>query len=291
MFSTTNNSDVAASDAPITGLDHVIIAVSNLDTAESQASKLGFTMTEITAHVGWGTANTCIMFPGLDGQGDYVEILGIRDPKIGTNGLAEHLEEQGEGMLSLALKGRADKVTQVFEQLGIQHFGIESLHRDVQVTVGTTQRASFKLVRPQRGPFNPIPAFVCEHLNHDTVWAERFLSHANGTIGIKAVQIMMSHDQNLGSGYEALITGAFSEGASGPVGADIEFYTAESWSRIYGEAEATEAVVYRVSDLSLTGQFLQDSGLNYRTATHGSRGYIVNPADACGVYMVFTDGN
>ena len=94
MFSTINNSDVAASDAPITGLDHVIIAVSNLDTAESQASKLGFTMTEITAHVGWGTANTCIMFPGLDGQGDYVEILGIRDPKIGTNGLAEHLEEQ-----------------------------------------------------------------------------------------------------------------------------------------------------------------------------------------------------
>ena len=35
----------------------------------------------------------------------------------------------------------------------------------------------------------------------------------------------------------------------------LEFYSAESWSRIYGEAEASEAVVYRVADLSLTGQF------------------------------------
>lgn len=291
MFSTSNDNSETASNAPVTGLDHVILAVNDLEAGHASASRLGFTTTEITAHVGWGTANTCIMFPGLDDQGDYVEILGIRDANIGTNGLAEHLAEHGEGMLSIALKGKAEKVTAAFEAQGIEHFGIEALHRDVQVTPGTTRRASFKLVRPQRGPFAPVPAFVCEHQNHDIVWAERFLSHANGAIGIQAVQIMLSPDQNLGSGYEALISGAFSDGASGPVGADMEFYTPESWSRIYGEAEASEAVVYRVADLDETGKFLAESGLEYRAATHGKRGYIVSPSEACGVYMVFSDGS
>lgn len=291
MFSTSNENGAVAIDAPISGLDHVIIAVHDLDAEHARAVKLGFTTTEITPHVGWGTANTCIMFPGLDDQGDYVEILGIRDPNIGTNGLAEHLEALGEGMLSLALKGSAEKAADAFAAHSVEHFGIEALHRDVQVTPGAPKRASFKLLRPKSGAFTPIPAFVCEHLNPDVVWAERFLSHANGAIGIQAVQIMLTHDQKIGSGYEALISGAFSGSAKGPVGADLEFYSVESWSRIYGESEASEAVVYRVADLNQTGEFLRQSGLNYREATFGNRGYIVSPQDASGVYAVFTDGN
>ena len=291
MFSTSNENGAVAIDAPISGLDHVIIAVHDLDAEHARAVKLGFTTTEITPHVGWGTANTCIMFPGLDDQGDYVEILGIRDPNIGTNGLAEHLEALGKGMLSLALKGSAEKAADAFAAHSVEHFGIEALHRDVQVTPGAPKRASFKLLRPKSGAFTPIPAFVCEHLNPDVVWAERFLSHANGAIGIQAVQIMLTHDQKIGAGYEALISGAFSGSAKGPVGADLEFYSVESWSRIYGESEASEAVVYRVADLNQTGEFLRQSGLNYREATFGNRGYIVSPQDASGVYAVFTDGN
>jgi len=290
MFSVSNDKEATVSDAPITGLDHVIIAVNDLDAEHARAKKLGFTTTEITPHVGWGTANTCLMFQGLDGQGDYVEILGIRDPNVGTNGLAEHLEEQGEGLLSLALKGEAQKATEAFEAQGITHFGIESLHRDVQVVPGMAQRASFKLVRPQRGPFSPIPLFVCEHLNSNVVWADRFLTHANGTIGIRAVQIMMSEDQNLGAGYEALLSGAFSGSSNGPIGADLEFYTAADWVQMFGDIEATEALVYQVADLSETGAFLARSGLNFRPATAGYRGYIVSPVDASGVYVVFSDG-
>ena len=124
MFSTSNENGAVAIDAPISGLDHVIIAVHDLDAEHARAVKLGFTTTEITPHVGWGTANTCIMFPGLDDQGDYVEILGIRDPNIGTNGLAEHLEALGEGMLSLALKGSAEKAADAFAAHSVEHFGI-----------------------------------------------------------------------------------------------------------------------------------------------------------------------
>ena len=291
MFSVSNDNEIFAEDAAIVGLDHVIIAVNDLDAEHARAEKLGFTTTEITPHVGWGTANTCLMFRGLDGQGDYVEILGIRDPNVGTNGLKEHLADQGEGLLSLALKGKADMSVEAFDKNGITHFGVESLHRDVQVVPGMAQRASFRLVRPQRGPFTPVPMFVCEHLNSNVVWAERFLTHANGTIGIRAVQIMMPDNQNLGEGYEALLTGAFSGSASGPIGADLEFYTAEDWHQIYGGTEATEAIVYQVADLNETGEFLARSGLTFRPAKAGYRGYIIEPWDASGVYVVFSDGN
>ena len=75
------------------------------------------------------------------------------------------------------------------------------------------------------------------------------------------------------------------------VSEDLEFYSVESWSRIYGESEASEAIVYRVADLNQTGEFLRQSGLNYREAKYSNRGYIVSPRDASGVYAVFTDGN
>ena len=108
MFSVVTDHPDVPGDAPIIGLDHVILAVSDLEAAQAKARKLGFTTTDITAHVGWGTANTCVMFRGLDDQVDYLEILGVRDASIGTNGLEDHLAEQGEGLLSLALKGRAE---------------------------------------------------------------------------------------------------------------------------------------------------------------------------------------
>ena len=53
MFSVSNDKEATVSDAPITGLDHVIIAVNDLDAEHARAEKLGFTTTEITPHVGW----------------------------------------------------------------------------------------------------------------------------------------------------------------------------------------------------------------------------------------------
>ena len=61
MFSVVTDHPDVPGDAPIIGLDHVILAVSDLEAAQAKARKLGFTTTDITAHVGWGTANTCVM--------------------------------------------------------------------------------------------------------------------------------------------------------------------------------------------------------------------------------------
>ena len=67
--------------APLHRLDHIVIAVKNLDAAVATYRKLGFTLTPRGLHEGKGTGNHCIMFPNT-----YVELLGIVDETEEFNG-------------------------------------------------------------------------------------------------------------------------------------------------------------------------------------------------------------
>jgi len=82
----------------IMGIDHAIVGVRDLAHARTTYERLGFHVTPQGRHVGWGTANYCLMFPA-----DYVELLGIVDPEQFTNNLDRFLETR-EGLLSLALR-------------------------------------------------------------------------------------------------------------------------------------------------------------------------------------------
>ncbi|MGQ3072105.1 MAG: VOC family protein, partial [Ferrovibrionaceae bacterium] len=70
----------------LTGLDHPLVGVADLEAARAGWARLGFTPTPRGRHIGWGTANYCIMFPD-----SYLELLGVVDPGQFTAGLAERL--------------------------------------------------------------------------------------------------------------------------------------------------------------------------------------------------------
>ena len=82
--------------AAITGVDHVLVGVRDLELARETYTRLGFTCTPRGSHIGWGTANYCIMFAD-----DYVELLGVVDPTKFTNRLDEFLDRR-EGLMGLA---------------------------------------------------------------------------------------------------------------------------------------------------------------------------------------------
>src|SRR3954462_7975010 len=81
----------------ITGIDHTLVGVRDLDAARKAWETLGFTLTPRGRHIGWGTGNYCVMF-----RDDYVELLGIVDPTQFLNRLDPLLEARGEGFLGLA---------------------------------------------------------------------------------------------------------------------------------------------------------------------------------------------
>src|SRR5262245_32317031 len=80
----------------IAGIDHVIVGVRDLERARMGWTRLGFTLSPRGRHIGQGTANYCLMFPS-----DYVELLGIVDPKDFVQRLDAFLQRR-EGLMALA---------------------------------------------------------------------------------------------------------------------------------------------------------------------------------------------
>ena len=83
-----------------TGLDHIVIAVNDLDEAISDFTALGFTVTPGGEHKGGLSHNALITFQ----DGTYFEIIAFRD---GGNGHGTHwpqLLRTGEGLVDYALR-------------------------------------------------------------------------------------------------------------------------------------------------------------------------------------------
>ena len=80
----------------IRGIDHVIVAVHDLEHARTAWSRLGFTISPRGRHLGQGTANYCIMM-----RSDYVELLGIVDATDSVERLQAFLAGR-EGPMSVA---------------------------------------------------------------------------------------------------------------------------------------------------------------------------------------------
>ncbi len=165
--------------AAITGLDHVILAVAALDAARDTWRRLGFTVTPRGRHIGWGTANYCIML-----QADYIELLGVLDPAQFDNGLSERLARDGEGLLGISLATRsADSAASAFGAAGAGGEPARDLARLLDLPDGPVQPA-FRLAYPARRDAFGLPLFACEHRSPELLRRPDWECHANGATGI-----------------------------------------------------------------------------------------------------------
>ena len=111
-------------DRQLAGIDHLIIGVRDLEAARQRFARLGFNSTPRGRHVGWGTANYCIMF-----ERDYLELLGIVDASQFTNRLDRFLAER-EGLLGIVVASRdADGTRASWIEAGAQPEEVRALGR------------------------------------------------------------------------------------------------------------------------------------------------------------------
>jgi len=82
----------------ITHIDHVLIAVNDLEEAADVYRRLGFFVTEGGEHPGRGTANRLAV---LDPE--YIELIAVRDRAEAWPDLVAHLDRFGQGLFTLAL--------------------------------------------------------------------------------------------------------------------------------------------------------------------------------------------
>jgi catechol 2,3-dioxygenase-like lactoylglutathione lyase family enzyme len=148
--------------APRLGIDHVVIAVRDLDAAAATFGALGFMLTPRGLH-SIGSQNHCIMLGST-----YIELLAAPLAHPWLDHYRRFLERQGDGLAAIALStDDADRTYAELKEHGAR--APMELSRPAQGGV-----ARFRLVQIQD------TLFVCQHLTPELVWRPEWQKHASG---------------------------------------------------------------------------------------------------------------
>ena len=171
----------------VIGVDHIVVAVRDLDKAAAAWAALGFTMSPRGTHSAHlGTGNYTTMFGD-----DYVELLGVlheTDQNLPTQTFLKSREgiERTAFTAIDAEGGAAELRSRGLEPLGPVHF-----NRPVDMPDGSTDEARFSVFR---WPLNEAPGgmriFACQHHTRHTVWIPSIQTHANGATRIIRIEVL-----------------------------------------------------------------------------------------------------
>jgi catechol 2,3-dioxygenase-like lactoylglutathione lyase family enzyme len=174
-------------------LDHVGLAVRDLDRARAAYQRLGFTLSPRSMHSGniepggpvipWGSGNHCAMF-----RRGYFEVLGLVDQDMPSN--VKAMLEKYEGLHIVALTcASADEAYLALKSANVSAAAPISLERDAAFGPNneSIRRARFRNVYLDSGAYPEARFIVIEHLTHDVVWQRHLLDHPNGAEALASV--------------------------------------------------------------------------------------------------------
>ena len=271
------------------------MGVRDLEVGRETWRRLGFTLSPRGRHIGWGTANYCIMFPD-----DYIEILGILDPSQFTNNLDKFLETR-EGLMGLAFStDDAEATVARLGDAGIAAEGPKDLARLLDLPEGEAKPA-FRLVYPPAEATPGLSAFICQHLTPELVRRPAWLTHANGALAIAAMTVAVEDPSALALAYGKLFGYDRVRVSDGVVavacgGAEIRFAAAKHLLRLQPGAEHLPdydcpwpiALRLRVANVAATGDALELGRVRFR---YGRDEIVRVPAsEAGGVVLEFAEG-
>jgi catechol 2,3-dioxygenase-like lactoylglutathione lyase family enzyme len=179
----------------ITGIDHTLVGVRDLEAARSTWETLGFTLTPRGRHIGWGTGNYCIML-----ESGYIELLGVVDPSQFLNNLDGFLKKR-EGLMGLAFG--TDNPAQCAEDLkesGVVFEGPKGLKRKLEMPEGEVLPA-FELLYLDREATPGLNAFITHHLTPELIRRPEWLRHANRAKRLRSVTVVVEDPVRTVIGY------------------------------------------------------------------------------------------
>jgi hypothetical protein len=176
------------------GLDHLVVAVKDLDAAAKAYSALGFTVTPENRH-SWGTENRLVQLDGF-----FIELLTVAEPDkipeasgntFSFGGFNRDFLAKREGASMLVLDSTGPDRDRVdFEKAGLRLYEPFSFERVANLADGTTAKVGFDLTFAA-DPLSPgIGYFTCFNRYPENFWKPEFQSHANGATGPKAVYLV-----------------------------------------------------------------------------------------------------
>lgn len=257
------------------GLDHVVLAVRDLDIAAAAWSRLGFQVGPENRHP-FGTVNRVIQLPGF-----FIELLAIAD----RTAIAEHgprrfsfaafnrdrLAAAGEGLTMLALEGAdAEEDAAAFRETGLGDFEPFAFARQGTAPDGGPADLSFRLAFARAPGADEIGFFTCQQLAPGAFWNPALQRHANGAEGIAGVvmtaEYPTDHHIFLSAFTGVRVMKATSSGIriETPRG-EIEVLTPPAFANRFGEeaglAPRLRVLRFRVAAIENTAALLATAGV------------------------------
>ena len=283
-------------------IDHVVVAVRDLEAARAVWARLGFTMTPV-AHHPFGTANALIQL-----DGNYIELLAVADPAA--------IPEPGEGVYSfaafnrdfltrregasmLALQSRdaaADRAD--FEAHDLPTYAPLSFRRLARNPKSEDLEVAFSVTFTSDARIPDAGFFTCQHHNPDRFWWPEYRRHANGATSIDAL-VMVGRDPADYHIFFTWLTGQHDMRSDSLMvsfdtgGGKVEIVTPVASKAMYGvEVEVNPkprfvAMRIATSDLAAAAVTLRGNGVPF---VERMGRLVVPPDEACGVALAFVEG-
>ena len=248
----------------VTGLDHVIVLVDDLDRGEASMAALGFRPTPRGYHSEeMGTANATVVLH----DGTYFEVLGIIAETETNRPIRAGLAE-GRTLFGLAMKTHDAEAAQArFDGLRIGAGTMRAFSRPVDLP-GGPRDASFRTAHLDESVTPGAYGFACEHLTPDVVWRPDYLDQPNAVTGIRRV-VGVAADPGAAAAAWGRIAGLEPDGSGVAVGERrLDFVDPAEFGSVYGPPPPAipclAALVFATSDLERTHGALEAGDVDYR---------------------------
>jgi catechol 2,3-dioxygenase-like lactoylglutathione lyase family enzyme len=277
--------------ASVTGLDHFVIRVPDLDKAQAALVRLGFTLSPRGFHDGRGSANHTVPLNG----GDYFELLSFPPEQVGAFPV---VAPDFEGPVAVALQTQDSR--QIHADLTALGYDVpepRDLSRPVDLP-GGAQTARF--LNQSFPPLQPsaLTLFACQQRTRELVWRPEWQTHPNGAQRITAITLVHPTPADLRPQYARLFETEI------PDGDELVVLLGRTRLRFVSPrrfAEQTPSIAIptdlangwfagatlAVSSLDRVAALLTDVGITPTTTPHG---IAVTPDHACGTVLAFEQG-
>lgn len=281
-------------------IDHLVIAVNDLEAARANWQALGFTVTPV-AHHPFGTANAIIQMDGT-----FIELLAVADPSaIPEAGSAQFsfaafnrdFLERHEGISMLALDSRdpaADRDD--FEAAGLPVFAPFDFERMAKGPDGIDRKVGFSLTFTAERRLRQVGFFTCRHHYPENFWRAEFQRHRNDALRV-ASAVLVARDPADFHEFLSKLTGqhdmtSTSLGLIFDLGGSAIEVTSpvgyQSWFGESCEADPRRFLACRiaVANLDETRKLLDHGGTTY---SERMETVVVPSSAANGVTLAFVD--
>jgi catechol 2,3-dioxygenase-like lactoylglutathione lyase family enzyme len=264
------------------GLDHALIAVTDLEAARAGWQRLGFSPTPPGRHQGRSTGNYCLMLAR-----DYLELVGIIDPAGPPSRLSGLLQRRGEGVIGAALApSSAEAAFALASEAGLAPQPPVAFSRLLQTPQGALE-PRFTLVELPADIVPDFRLFFCHHVTPELLRRPAWLDHANTAQRIAELAIATADPERLAQPLGRLFGKAlWADNILWLQAGDarLGFGTGQALARRQGAA-ANGHLALQVADLAAAQDCLAANGVSYRRQPDGA--LRVAPDKATGIALEF----